>query len=192
MNARGEDDEEGGSLAHGHVDGEGGDKGPWAIGKKEDGCDAEDNEVGDVVGIPQRLFVARGIARIEDCEENRPEQPPMADGEVPGGAYGPEAEGVEQDEAEQDAGELCGGHGFGLGDVEAVAGGGGLEGAIGFCPAEDGNHEEAALEGLGRSAAGVFWKVEVGRVDVEDGKDAVGGGANEEQCCGESAQAVTP
>jgi len=54
---------------------------------------------------------------------------------------------------------------------------------------KDGDHEEAALEGLAFGAVGVAMEIEVGRVDVEDGEDAVGGGAEEKQDCGESAQA---
>jgi hypothetical protein len=113
----------------------------------------------------------------------------VPDGEPLRSADGPEAEGIEEDEAKENAGELGCGHGLGLRDVGAIAERNGLKGVIGFGPVKDGHHEEAALEGLALGAVGVAMEIEIGRVDVVDGEDAVGGSAEEKEDCGKSAQA---
>ena len=59
----------------------------------------------------------------------------------------------------------------------------------GFGPAKDGDHEESALEGFALGCHRRSVKIEIGGVDVEDGEDAVRGGAEEKDGCGESAQA---
>ena len=96
MDYQREGDEEDGCFAQRGVEGECDDEGQRAIGEKEDGCDAEDDEVGNVVGIPERLLVAGGIACVEDGEQKRPEKPPVADGESRRGTDGPEAEGADR------------------------------------------------------------------------------------------------
>src|SRR5208283_5398369 len=108
VDEQGDDDEEDGGLTHEGVDGERDDEGQGTVRENEDGCDAEEDEVRNVVGVPERLLVARGVTGVEDGEQKRPEEPPVTDGEILGGTDGPEAKCAEEEDADDDAGELGG------------------------------------------------------------------------------------
>lgn len=152
MDDEGKGNQEDRRLAHGRVEAEGDDKGQRATGKQEDGGDSEKNKVGNVVGILDTLLIAGGVTGVENGEHKHPQQPPVSDREVRGYAGGPKAEAVEQDEADENAGEFRRGHWLRLRNVDSVAGGSGLKGVVRLGPAKDRDHQEAPLEGLGRGS----------------------------------------
>ena len=169
----------------GDVDGEADEHGGPETFEREDGADAEERGVREIVGVPVVGGGAEGDGDGHDDEDEDVGEPPGIECAAAAPPEGGEHEGGERGEAEQQAHELLGRDGLveeraDL-DGDGVAGGDVAEGRAVAGPAHERHKEDATLVGEGGAAEGVLAPVEEGVVDEEVGAGGLDGGEREEE-----------
>ena len=174
-------DEEYGGLPDEGIDGEGGEEAYGDVEQDQDEGSAEDDQVGNVVGIPEGLLEPGGVAGEEDSESQRPDEPPVPDLKPGGDLYSPQTEGAEQRDAQQHTGKLCSRHRLALWDVSYEPRCSSLHQIVRLSPFHEGNKEEAVLKRQRLDPGGIAGQVEIRLVDKKDGEDALHCGAQQQE-----------